>query len=297
MSMNDELSLPPEPPKPGNVDPSSETSGEEDSAARGLRSSSPTDVPEDLRVPWSWLDLLTFSLACIAIGLLSVVVLAIGLNLLAVARPGPHKSLLDKGSADVLISVLLDLCILGYLALQMRLRFGRPFWRTIGWHALEISGFPRTLSYAAFVLGGLFLGFATSLVAALSPPKHSLPIQLLFQNRHAALFLMLMAVTVAPAVEETIFRGYIYPVLARSWGIAAGVLVTGVVFGMLHARQLWGGPWQIAALVFVGIVLTYVRASTRTVLASFLVHTSYNSFQVIATLIGTHGLRHIPPLH
>jgi membrane protease YdiL (CAAX protease family) len=297
MSFDDELSLPPEPPKLGDVEPSSETSGEENSAARPLRFSSPTDIPEDLRVPWSWLDLLIFGLACIAIGLLSVVVLAIGLNLLAVVRLEPHKPLLDKGSADVLISVLLDLCLLGYLALQMRLRFGRPFWRTIGWRALEVFRIPRTLSYCALVLGGLFLGFATSLVGSVSPPKHSLPIQLLFQNRHAALFLMLMAVTVAPVVEETIFRGYIYPVLARSWGIGAGIIVTGVVFGMLHARQLWGGPWQIAALVLVGIVLTFVRASTRTVLASFLVHTSYNLFQVIATLIGIHGLRYIPRLH
>jgi membrane protease YdiL (CAAX protease family) len=287
MSLDDN-SLPPGLPKPGDAAPP---------AAESLRVSAPRHVPEDLRVPWSWSDLLIFVLACIAIGLLLVVVFATGLHVLTAVRPGLRKALLDRGTTQVLLSAVLDLCVLGYLVAQVRLRFGLHFWRTIGWRPLEIRGLPRGLVYCAFVFGGLFLGFAISLVDSLFQPKQALPIQLLFQDRRAALFLMFMAVTVAPAVEETIFRGYIYPVIARTWGIAAGVIVTGVLFGMLHAQQLWGGPWQIASLVFVGIVLTFVRASTRTVLASFLVHTSYNSFQVIATLIGTHGLRHIPPMH
>jgi membrane protease YdiL (CAAX protease family) len=293
----DDNSLPPEPPNPGDVAPPAGALGEGGAATQSLRVSSPRDVPEDLRVPWTWYDLLIFVLACFAIGLFSAVVFAIGLHVLISAGFGHHKPLLDRGTADILLSVVLDLCVLGYLAAHLRLRFGVPFWRTIGWRPLETRGIPRSLEYSALVFGGLCLGFITSLVGSISPPKHALPIQLLFQNRHSALFLMLMSVTVAPVVEETIFRGYIYPVIARSWGISAGVAVTGVLFGMLHARQLWGGPWQIAALVFVGIVLTFVRASTRTVLASFLVHTSYNSFQVILTLIGTHGMRYVPHLH
>jgi membrane protease YdiL (CAAX protease family) len=296
MSLFDDNSLPPQPPNPGDAASPSGASGEANSATQSLRVSAPRDVPEDLRVPWSWMDLFVFVLVCLAIGLLSAVVFSMGLHLLAAARSRSHGAPLDNGMAEVLLSVVLDLCVLGYLAAQVRLAFDLPFWRTIGWRPLEIRGIPRVLSYCALVFGGLFLGLVTALVASLSPPKHALPIQLLFHDRRAALFLMLTAVMVAPAVEETIFRGYIYPVVARSWGIAAGVVVTGVLFGMLHARQLWGGPWQIAALVIVGIVLTFVRASTRTVLASFIVHTSYNSFQVIATLIGTHALRHIRPL-
>ena len=50
-----------------------------------------------------------------------------------------------------------------------------------------------------------------------------------------------MGVLLAPVLEETIFRGYIYPVVARSFGINAGILVTGTLFGLLHASQLWGG--------------------------------------------------------
>ena len=41
-------------------------------------------------------------------------------------------------------------------------------------------------------------------------------------------------------------------------------------------RQLWGGWWQIALLVMVGIVFTIARAATRTVVASYILHLSYN---------------------
>jgi uncharacterized protein len=89
---------------------------------------------------------------------------------------------------------------------------------------------------------------------------------------------MATSVLVAPVFEETVFRGYIFPVVARSWGVAAGVLGTGILFGLLHAPQLWGGWLQIGELVAVGIIFTCARALTRTVLASFLLHLSYNFF-------------------
>ena len=53
--------------------------------------------------------------------------------------------------------------------------------------------------------------------------------------------------------------------IARSFGIGAGVVITGTLFGLLHAPQLWGGWGQICFLIVVGIIFTYVRAISRTV--------------------------------
>ncbi len=80
-------------------------------------------------------------------------------------------------------------------------------------------------------------------------------------RRASALCLFgVLGVLVAPLVEETIFRGFLYPVIARRLGIAAGIAITGTLFGLMHAAQLWGGWGQIALLIFVGVVLTWVRA-------------------------------------
>jgi hypothetical protein len=101
-----------------------------------------------------------------------------------------------------------------------------------------------------------------------------------------------LGVLVAPLVEETIFRGFLYPVIARRLGIAAGIAVTGTLFGLMHAAQLWGGWGQIALLILVGVVLTWVRARTGTVAASYFVHLGYNGLQLVGYLIyvvgGTH---------
>jgi membrane protease YdiL (CAAX protease family) len=57
---------------------------------------------------------------------------------------------------------------------------------------------------------------------------------------------------------------------------------------------LGGALGQIAILVGVGIVLTWVRARSRSVLASFLMHTAYNSMVFVGVVIQTHGLRDFP---
>jgi membrane protease YdiL (CAAX protease family) len=60
---------------------------------------------------------------------------------------------------------------------------------------------------------------------------------------------------------------------------------------------LWGGWVQISLLVMVGIILTYVRAATRSVLASFLVHLSYNSFLLFGIAILARALHLLSPHH
>ncbi len=254
-------------------------------------------VPEDFRVPWGWADLAAFVVLAIAGFLLLSLLISTALAVSGVdirrLQKSPHELIL----LSIVIQVLLDLGLLAYLAVQMRVRFRSPFWRTIGWHKLETGRFPRAAVYLGLVLAGLFLSIIVSLGSALFPPNKDLPIEVLFQDRNTALLFMLIAVFLAPLVEETIFRGYIYPVIGRSFGMVWSIVATGTLFGLLHAEQLWGGWGQIALLIFVGIVLTLSRAVSRTVVTGFVIHTSYNSVQVIGLLIATHGLRHMSGLH
>lgn len=254
-------------------------------------------MPEDLRVPWDWLDLLSFGLFAVAATIVfGLLLLAIGRSILHLTPAQLQKSQGAWGLVQIAAQVVLDLGLLGYLAAQMRMKFHAPFWRTIGWRPLETTTSPRALAYLTLVLGGCFLAVVTVIAETAFPPKHALPIETVLHDPRAALLFMLMAVLVAPVIEETLFRGYLYPVLARSLGVGAGVFITGTLFGLLHSVQLWGGWWQIALLIVVGIVFTLVRARTGTVLASFIVHISYNALQVITTLVAIHGVRHLTPL-
>lgn len=258
-----------------------------------------TDIalPQDLRAPWGWLDLLLLGVLGLASSVLLTRALVRVFAIFGMAAAQIKASPSALGLFTVIHQALLFIIVLGYLIAQVRVNFRAPFWRTIGWRALEPGQVPRALRYLGFIVGGFMLALLVELVSIRFGTKAKLPVQALFQDRRTALLLMLMAVLVAPVIEETIFRGYIYPVVARSYGVTAGVLSTGILFGLLHAPQLWGGWVQISMLVLVGIVLTYARAATKTVLASYLLHLSYNFFISFAVVIISQWLRLLSPRH
>jgi membrane protease YdiL (CAAX protease family) len=95
-------------------------------------------------------------------------------------------------------------------------------------------------------------------------------------------------------VEETVFRGYLYPLFAKSLGVVPGILLTGVLFGLMHGSQL-GWTWRLVLLLtLVGVIFTFARARTGTVLASFLLHLGYNSMIALTSIIATRGFQHMP---
>jgi uncharacterized protein len=304
MNADDNL-LPPEPPEPIEPVPQSiEPAALSDSFQS--EPAPPTNeapgmarrpLPDDLRVPWGWADLgVLVGLAMVGIALVSVAMM-LALRLAGMAPAHILKSPDATSLIAIVAQIILDLGLLAYMAANIRLRFHAPFWRTIGWRPLETRLASRTLPYFAFVLGGFSLAAIVAVAESLFPPKHPLPIQTMTENPNAALLFMLSAVLVAPIVEETIFRGYLYPVAARSLGVGLGIVLTGTLFGLLHAGQLWGGWWQIALLVIVGIVFTIARAATRTVVASYILHASYNALPVIAALLSSAKWRHFVPVH
>jgi len=302
MTQNDRNLFPGEPPEVAahSTVPAAPAQTAADSPAEGALAAEQVPepagrpVPEDLRVPWDWLDLLLFLAFAAGATIVFGAILALGLSLFHETSAQMQKSQGLMSLLNVGAQVVLDLCLLGFLVVQMRVRFRSPFWRTIGWRPLQTQAASRSMAYLNLVLGGLLLGMVTSVAEAAFPPKHPLPVQTFLQDPRTALLFMLTAVAIAPLVEETLFRGYLYPVIARSFGVGAGVVATGVLFGLLHSIQLWGGWWQIALLVFVGIAFTLARALMRTVLASYILHLTYNSLQVLALLVGTHGLRQMP---
>ena len=294
---------PPEPPDPaGAQQPSLEpgpagNSTEQDYAPvdRVLRAPAGPGVAEDLRVPWNWSDLLFLGAFTLAATIL-LTLLVEGIFALCGVSPAELRQSPSMQSYFALVAQgVLLFALLAYLVAQIRIRARAPFWRTIGWRPIETGGRPRALVYLAILGAGFVFATVIEIASGLIGTKTKLPIEKLFQDRMAAGLFILLAILIAPVIEETIFRGFIYPVIARRFGVAAGVIGTGVLFGILHAPQLWGGWGQIALLVIVGIVFTYARAVTGTVVASYLLHVSYNSFVSLAFFIASHGLSRFPP--
>jgi uncharacterized protein len=255
-------------------------------------------VPEDIRTSWGWPELGLFLL----VGILSFFVIYVIASIYLVARY--HLSL-DKlqgfvsASAAFAVSfeVAWSVVLLAFLILMIRVYHGQHFWISIGWRKLQIQGRRVRAVILMCIIGGGLLALMVGILSPLVETNVHVPMEDLFQTRANVLWLMAYGILFAPFWEETMFRGFIYPVLARQWGVRGGILATGLLFGAMHAAQLWGGWGQIVLLTFVGIVLTWVRARTGTVAASFLVHFTYNTILFGFFFIGTQGLHRLTPLH
>jgi membrane protease YdiL (CAAX protease family) len=254
-------------------------------------------VPEDERAPWGGLDLFLF----IGFGFLGLVVafgIVVGIAVFAFHIPIRDLGQSSTTSAKSMIAVLAQGVwsgfVLLYFFVMVRVRTQAPFWRTMGWRGLHLHGQTTSASIFRCLGGGAMLALIVSFAGKFINEKGELPIEEMFHSRPTVILLMGLGILVAPLVEETMFRGFLYPILARRLGMTAGVILTGVLFGAMHAQQLWGGWGQITLLIGVGILLTWVRARTGTVTASYFVHLGYNSLLFLGFFIATGGLRHIP---
>ena len=229
----------------------------------------------------------------IAGGILTVIVAAGAVVFFGISPATLRNSTADWASVLIISQALLSGATLIFLYVVVRGRSAAPFWQTMGWR-----GFRNMASSVSVMLRYVFGGFALAVVVGwlgnFVGRESGIPMEELFRSRQSVLMLMALGILVAPLVEETIFRGCIFPVIARKFGITTGIVATGALFGLAHAQQL-GGAWgQIGLLICVGIILTYVRARAGTVAASYFVHLGYNTILFAGFYIATGGLRHLP---
>lgn len=113
------------------------------------------------------------------------------------------------------------------------------------------------------------------------------PTNKLFSSSHSWQVAVIGVITVigAPIFEELFFRATIFSGLAQAWssrrgGLAAAVVVSGLLFGAAH-----GEPLQFIGLAAVGVLLAAVLYRTQRYLPSIITHASFNGITFVALLL------------
>ncbi len=267
-------------------------------AAEPLAPLSQRVYPPDLQISWSWLHLVVF-LFFILISLLTV-------QTIFLTAYAPHQKMtteqleqymLSKPQVAIGSTVVIYALLLFFLYVTLALLRGQPFWSTLGWRKIlpKSDGQPRHPLIYFFVGCGLSL-LVFALTSVIQTPENT-PIEEVFKYKQTAVLFVATAVLIAPLAEETIFRGYLYPMFARWFGIVPSIVITGVLFGLMHGPQLGGAKSLIAIMSLVGIIFTAVRARTGSVFASFLMHLGYNSLIGVSLALATHGFTQVPTHH
>jgi uncharacterized protein len=226
-----------------------------------------------VRVPfWSYLDL------ALVMGLLvaSVAVILLVVGVFIFAYPS-----LKYNQGPLLLPTQFALYAFLYLSFRLvfGLKYGQPVFASLGWRRSKFN-------LAAAAVGGILLAFLVSALAyLLHTPQVPSPVESLMGSPVLLAAFGVMAVTVAPLFEELFFRGFIQPLLSRTFGVVAGILITAIVFGLLHAPE-YSLAWQYAVAVsIVGVVLGWVRSASNSIIPSTVMHGAYNAVFVIALAV------------
>lgn len=211
---------------------------------------------------------------------------------------GMARVLLGTGSVEqigrdarvvVPVQAAAYLVVLAFMYRLLTRHYRQRFREAVRWH------WPGG-AWIGLVGVGVALAFAVEFASRWLPIPRQLPIGEYFSSATAAYLMAGFGILLAPVVEELFFRGFLYPVVARRWGVAAGVVVTALAFALIHESQL-AHAWAPLALLFgVGLVLTLARVRWQSVAASVLIHVGYNLTLFGMVWLATDGFRHLEKL-
>ena len=250
----------------------------------GSAPSLPQTPPPDENPVWNGWEVLQLA----GIAVLSVFVLQVVFLFGAKRFVYPQSALRDLAQKPALV-ILAQLVSYIVVAIVMIMlvegKYHVRFWQAIRWN------WPGSAAWKFLGLGVLTVSL--DLLGRFLPMPKSTPFEQFFSHPLDAYLITIFAVTVGPLMEELFFRGFLYPVLARRLGGFWGVTLTALPFGLIHSMQYANAWAAILVVVLVGVVLTLVRAVTKSVAASFLVHVGYNATLMFFAALATDGFRHM----
>ena len=190
-----------------------------------------------------------------------------------------------------------DLALIGSAVLFARIWAGRVRPRDFG---ISATALRPAIGWTALTWFA-FLAFSAAWAAIFDITENDdLPAQLGADESTLALIgVMILVTLLAPVCEEFFFRGFCFTALRRSFGVVAAAVVTGAVFGLIHA----GGtePEFLVPLSVLGALLCLLYWRTGSIIPCMVLHALNNSIAlgvalewepaaIVATMLASSGL-------
>lgn len=157
-------------------------------------------------------------------------------------------------------------------------------WSSVGLGRDALS--PRAI-IGGTALGGLTIGVASLLLlgAHMMRIDRTIPGSWWAEAGHSTLVLL-----PAAFFEELFIRGYVFAVLRRAGGWRLALIVTSVVFGLLHAWNPGADAQSILAVTVAGFFLGAILLATRSLYAAGAAHFAWNWVMAGAFHIAVSGV-------
>ena len=191
-------------------------------------------------------------------------------------------ALTDKMAVVLQVVSLLPIHLLTFgLVWALVTRLGKyPFLSSIGWEWPT-----RSWRWVSVVLGFVLFGAAVAITKLVGADKPTQLEQIINSSLAARYAIAFLAVFTAPFVEEFIYRGVLFAALQRLTGVVIAGIATLALFTLIHVPQYWPNIGVLAAVGFLSVALTVVRAKSGRLLPCVVIHFIFNGIQSVLLLI------------
>jgi membrane protease YdiL (CAAX protease family) len=180
--------------------------------------------------------------------------------------------------------------LLLYIFILVTVQYDLPFWEGIRWR------WPGGRQAIKIFFSGIVLALGLMIVEVLLPENKPFPLEKLFSSPASAYTLAVFSVTVAPFMEELIFRGVLFAFFENMAGTGVALVSTALLFALIHMPEYWGAWSGLVLILAVGFVCSTARALTKSVVPGVILHMAYNGTLMCLLFIGSHHFRTLPGL-
>jgi membrane protease YdiL (CAAX protease family) len=237
---------------------------------------------------WTGIGVWVFSVAALIVAQFAVVMV---IYLLDQKRglapsPGDREAMLAWLMSPRVLAVTVYSTIVAHLltivfcwAVVTRLR-QQPFFESLGWNWAGHSPL-----YWLVIAIGIFIGInlANAVFVKFLPQKETSFDQLLKSGPQVRLAVAILASFSAPLVEEIVYRGVIFGGLRKRFSATTTIIIVTLLFAGVHVPQYAGAWASLAGLMLLSLVLTVVRAKSKSLLPCIVIHFINNA--VVSLLI------------
>jgi CAAX protease family protein len=142
---------------------------------------------------------------------------------------------------------------------------------------------PSAFGWMFAVLGIYYAGAIAFSAIVIEPKQEDIGKELGVCNPGIgiALFAVMAIVVLAPVAEEIFFRGFFFAGLRTRWSLWPSALLSGAVFGLVHAPT---GPTAAIPLAGLGVGLAWLYNKTGSIYPSMLAHFLNNAIAISVVL-------------